>query len=120
MIVSDNEMSTAAAVINVEDALVPGTAYHATGELPCSTGTGQPMARCDFGVTREGPGSAIVTITKPDGRTRSVFFADGLAIGYDQSQADQGEFRAQRDNDLNIVFIGDERFEIPDAVVNGG
>ena len=102
------------------DALVPGTSYHATGDVPCAVGAGRPTGRCPFGVTREGNGSGIVIITKPDGRTRAIFFENGRATGYDMSQADPGEFGASRNGDLTIVTIGDERYEIPDAVIFGG
>lgn len=102
------------------DAKVAGTDFHATGSIPCSMGSGQPTGSCKFGVKREGGGSATVQVTKPDGRTRSIFFEKGKAIGYDQSQADRGEFKASKESDLNIVHIGGERYEIPDAVVSGG
>ncbi|MDV7392579.1 hypothetical protein RZS08_14530, partial [Arthrospira platensis SPKY1] len=39
------------------DAKVPGTDYHATGNIPCSMGGGQPTGQCPFGVKREGNGS---------------------------------------------------------------
>ena len=102
------------------DALVPGTNYHATGHVPCSIGGGQPTGQCAFGVKREGNGGGVVTITKPDGRKRTVFFEGGKAIGYDKSQADRGEFKATRRGDLTIIRIGKERYEIPDAVIFGG
>jgi hypothetical protein len=102
------------------DAKVPGTNYNATGNLPCSMGGGQPTASCSFGVTRQGNGNGIVTVTKPDGRTRAIFFKNGKADGYDQSQADTGGFSATKQGDLNIIRIGQERYEIPDAVIFGG
>ena len=102
------------------DAKVPGTDFHATGDIPCSTGGGQPTGQCPFGVKREGGGSGVVTVTKPDGRTRAIFFKRGRATGYDMSQADPGEFRASRQGDLNIIRIGRERYEIPDSVIFGG
>ena len=102
------------------DAKVPGTGYHATGDIPCSMGGGQPTSSCSFGVKREGSGSGVVTVTKPDGRTRAIFFDRGQVTGYDQSQADSGEFRASKQGDLNIIHIGRERYEIPDAVIFGG
>jgi hypothetical protein len=83
-------------------------------------GGGAATGMCPFGVKREGYGSGIVTITKPDGRTRSVFFQDGKAISYDFSQADPGEFRASKQDGLYIVRIGQERYEIPEAVIYGG
>jgi len=106
--------------IENEDALVPGTNYHATGKIPCSMGEGQPLTSCSYGVIREVKGSAMVTITKPDGRTRTVFFEDGKATGYDQSQADPGEFSFTKEGDLFIIHIGHERYEIPEAVIFGG
>lgn len=102
------------------DATVPGTNYNATGNIPCSMGGGQPTTSCSFGVTREGNGSGIVTVKKPDGRTRAIFFTNGKATGYDQSQADRGRFSATKQGDLNIIRIGQERYEIPDAVIFGG
>lgn len=102
------------------DATVAGTTYNATGNIPCSMGSGQPSGSCPFGVVRQGSGSGIVTVTKPDGRTRSIYFQSGLATGSDASQADPGAFRVEKEYDLNIVHIGDERYEIPDAVILGG
>lgn len=103
-----------------EDALVPGTNYNATGSIPCSMGGGQPTTSCRFGVVRKGNGTGTVTVTKLDGRTRTIFFENGKATGYDQSQADSGEFSASKQSDLNLVRIGQERYEIPDAVIFGG
>ncbi len=102
------------------DAKVAGTDFHATGNIPCSMGKGQPTGSCAFGVKREGNGSAMVTVTKVDGSKRVIFFEKGRAIGYDQSQADTGKFKAEKEADLNVIHIGDERYEIPDAVVQGG
>ena len=102
------------------DAKVSGTGFHVTGNIPCSMGKGQPTGSCVFGVKRESNGSAMVTVTKVDGSQRVIFFEKGRAIGYDQSQADSGEFKAQKEADLNIIHIGEERYEIPDAVVLGG
>ena len=36
------------------------------------------------------------------------------------SEADPGEFAAEKQSDLNIIHIGPERYEIPDAVIFGG
>ena len=101
------------------DAKVPGTNYHATTEIPCSM-PGAPPASCFAGVTRQGGGSGAVMVTKPDGRTRTIFFDKGRATGYDQSQADPGKFSASRQGDTTIVHIGQERYEIFDAMLFGG
>jgi hypothetical protein len=49
-----------------------------------------------------------------------IFFDNGAATGYDESQADPGEFSAERQSDVSIIYIGDERYEIFDAVIFGG
>jgi len=102
------------------DAKVPGTNYHATTEIPCSMGGGAPTTSCFAGVERQGGGSGMVTVTKPDGRTRTIFFEKGRATGYDQSQADSGKFSASRKGDITTVHIGQERYEIFDAMLFGG
>lgn len=102
------------------DKKVPGTSYHATGKIRCSMYRHQSMGNCNFGVKREGYGNATVSITRPDGMKRQIFFKHGNAIGYDQSQADPARFRAEKNSDLNIIYIGHEKYEIPDAVVSGG
>ena len=103
------------------DALVPGTDFHATGEIPCRRRSGQPMTSCRFGVRREGNGSALVTVFWPGGGSRAIFFEGGRVIGSDWSEADgEGSLSADRESDLTRVRIGTERFEIPDAVLDGG
>jgi hypothetical protein len=102
------------------DAKVPGTNYHATTNIPCSMGGGAPTTSCFAGVERRGGGSGMVTVTKPDGRTRTIYFEKGRATGYDQSQADPGKFSASRQGDTTIVHIGQERYEIFDAMLFGG
>ena len=105
--------------VDVKDALVAGTNYNATGKVPCQL-SGASRATCDFGVVREGNGNGYVTITKPDGSKRTIFFEEGKATGYDSSQADNQEFKAARESDMYIIHIGEERYEIPDAVIMGG
>lgn len=109
-----------AAAASQSDTKVAGTDYNATGEIPCAMGGGAPTGSCFFGVKREGNGSGIVTVTKSDGRTRAIFFENGVATSSDASQADGGEFRAEKQSDMNIIHIGEERYEIPDAVILGG
>ncbi len=75
------------------------------------------IGKCSFGVTREGGGSGIVTVTKPDGGTRSIFFEKGKGIGFDFGRVNPGGFSLGRQGDSTVVFIGGERCEIPDAVV---
>lgn len=97
------------------DALVPGTPYHATGEIPCARAAGQPMRPCQFGVVREGLGKATVTIST-DAGPRIVRFVRGAPVSSDAIGALTFIQRA----DLFLITIGDERYEIPEAVVTGG
>ena len=62
------------------DAQVPGTEFHATGELRCAVGAGQPMTACPFGVVREGGGTATVHVTRPDGADLTIRFDGGRAV----------------------------------------
>ncbi|MEX5729147.1 heat shock protein HslJ [Rhodovulum iodosum] len=95
--------------------------FDAIGRLPCAQTAGQPTARCEFGVARDGAGSATVIVIRPDGRQRALFFQDGELLGADTSQADgYPEYGATREADLTFVRVGDERYEIPDAVIFGG
>jgi hypothetical protein len=70
--------------------------------------------------SRAGGGYATVVIQRPDGRTRTLYFRMGRAIGADTSEADPGDFRATREADLHFIRVGSERYEIPDADILGG
>ena len=95
--------------------------FDATGPIPCAQQRGQAMSSCESGVARAGGGDATVIVTRPDGRKRALFFQMGRAIGADTSQADgYGEFRSERKGDLTKIRVGDERYEIPDAMIFGG
>lgn len=95
--------------------------FNATGPIPCARSKGQPMGQCTFGVARAGGGTATVVVTHADGRKRFIFFEKGKAVGADLSQADGNmTFRATKEADLYGIQAGDERYEIPEAVVFGG
>ncbi|WP_276391965.1 hypothetical protein [Eudoraea chungangensis] len=103
------------------DALVDNTEYNATGILPCKMDKEKAgFNNCDFGIKRENYGTGILTIRKPDGRSRSIFFEDGKAIGYDKSEADIGELDSSKSGDLYLIQIGEEQYQIPEAVIFGG
>lgn len=97
------------------DARVPGTSFHATGEVPCTMGTDAPK-RCPYGVIRSGPGKAEVHITPPGGTTRTLTFAGSQATA-PGSQS----IKADKQGDEWSIEVNDfERYRIPDAVINGG
>lgn len=95
--------------------------FDASGKIPCAQYKGQPMTQCEFKVARGTNGSATVVVTRPDGRTRAIFFEKGKATSADLSQADGNmKFRAKKKSDLFMIEAGNERYEIPEAVVFGG
>jgi hypothetical protein len=101
-----------------DDKLVPGTNYHAVGRVACTL-DGQPEVKdCEFGVTRGGSGIATVFITVPDGFVRVISF-DGGKVSPDSAVT---SFDYSREDDNTIVKVNrqDERYVIPDAVINGG
>ncbi len=103
------------------DAKVPGTDFHATGSIPCARSAGQPMTECQFGVTRERGASGMITVMWPDGGNRVIFYKNNTPSSYDQSEADGGaRMTVDNDNGLFKVRIGDQRFEIFEAMMTGG
>jgi hypothetical protein len=93
-----------------------GTPFDATGTVPCATAAGQPTRPCPFGVIREGPGNAGIWIAIGDGNERHILFEGGVPVATD-GDATLGY---DKDADLYLVRSGDERYEIPEAVVYGG
>lgn len=104
-----------------DDAKVPGTDFHATGVIPCARNAGQQTVPCNFGVIRAGGGSGTVTVFWPDGGNRVIFFESGKPVSFDESEADGGaNMTATQKAGLNMIYIGDQRFEIPESVIYGG
>lgn len=103
------------------DALVPGTPFHATGNINCARNSGQSYSSCSFGVVRTGGGSGTLTVFWPDGGQRVITFRGGDPVAYDRSEADGGaELRWSRVGDLTTITIGQQRFEVFEAILSGG
>jgi len=95
--------------------------FDATGNISCAQVLGQPMTACEFGVARAGGGYATVVATKPDGRTRMIFFRMGIPIGAGFFEVDgYSQFKAAKEGNLHLIRIDNEGYEIPEAVVLGG
>ncbi|HSM14618.1 MAG TPA: hypothetical protein VLA66_11180 [Thermoanaerobaculia bacterium] len=92
--------------------------FDAWGNVPCAQAPGQPMGQCEFAASRAGGGYATVVVEWPDGSSRAIYFRMGRPTGSDASG--EAGFDARQEGDLHLVRIGDERYEIPDAVVHGG
>ena len=92
-------------------ALAPGSV-----EVPCARYVGQPMERCAATVVHKGADKADVTVTWPDGGTRTISFYAGLPAGSNG----HSDFRFTREGSLSMIRVGvSERFEITDTVAFG-
>ncbi|QBX34352.1 SH3 domain-containing protein [Paracoccus liaowanqingii] len=93
-----------------------GTPFDATGMVPCAATAGTSMRSCPFGVVRQGPGSAGVWIAFDGGGERQILFEGGTPVATNLD----AKLTSERSGDVTLVRIGEERYEIPDALENGG
>jgi hypothetical protein len=100
------------------DALIPGTPYHASAEVPCVSGSSGKGASCKASVIRRASNSGTVVVTNPEGQKRQFLFVKGKAVASDQPE----KLSVQRRGDVSVLTLGEnfERYEIVDALVVGG
>jgi len=101
------------------DALIPGTAYHASAKIKCVPAFETAPRECVAFVIRRGfDGTATIDI--PGGaEKRSILFVKGKPTASTAQAMDALTF--ERRGDVTIVKLGaSERYEIPDALVTGG
>jgi len=102
-----------------EDALVPGTRFHASSSIPCvSMPYGDAKKEtCEVGVVRRGhDGTGTVEIRSGE-FVRRILFVAGKPVAADTSQ----EMSSSRQGDTTTVtFANGELHEIPDALLTGG
>jgi hypothetical protein len=107
----------AATAPSAGDALVPGTGYHATADITCTTSDGGTPGPCKAGVIRRAGGITTIELTTPDGGHRRIFFTNGQATGSDAAAS----LDVRRQDDVQIIRIGAiEVYRVPDAFVVGG
>ena len=99
------------------DALIPGTPYHASADVPCVSSSGK-ATRCKASVIRRINSSGTVVVTNPEGQKRQFLFVKGKAVASDQPE----KLSVQRRGDVSVLVLGEnvERYEIVDALVMGG
>lgn len=106
-----------------DDALVPGTTYHATAQISCAGYKGNAVGRCDAGVIRSEDGITI-EVMLANGTKRIIFFnPDGSFLTFSTAEADGTAamaMSARKKGDITIAKLGTEIYEIPDAFVIGG
>lgn len=101
------------------DALLPGTAYHASTTIKCVPAYERSPRDCQAFVIRRGfDGTATIDI--PGGaEKRSILFVKGKPTASNARAMET--LTAERQGDVTIVRLGaDERYEIPDALLTGG
>jgi hypothetical protein len=107
------------------DALVPGTDYDATAQVPCGFGGAEPTSNCPAGVKRSWgeDGTTLVEVSKPDGMKRALYFRGTTPYGADSAQADGSaawDFAVTRRGDRSVIEFGPETYIVVDAFVEGG
>jgi hypothetical protein len=107
-----------AATSAAEDALIPGTPFHASAKVVCTVPFEPKIKECDAFVIRRGfDGTATVEVRWGEGMKRRILFVRHEVVAADSPETPVFERRS----DFTIVRFGsDERFEIPEALVTGG
>ncbi len=112
----DQAKAASAAETQTVARLEPANAPGATTDIPCARYVGQPMARCAVNIVRKGTDKADITVTWPDGGTRTISFNAGMPASSDSGS----DFRFTREGSLNMIRVGaSERFEITDTLAFG-
>jgi hypothetical protein len=93
-----------------------GTPFDATGFVNCAATAAEEMRTCPFGLVRDGPGNAGVWIALGGGRERQILFEGGVPVATNVDAA----LTFDKTSDQFTIRLGDERYEFPEALVNGG
>lgn len=101
-----------------DDAVVPGTAFHATTTVRCGLAYQPDIHECEARVIRyDHGGTATVELLGPGGLVRRILFVKGRPTATDAIESPA----STRNGDTTTVTIGaDERYEVSDALVTGG
>ncbi len=101
-----------------EDALVPGSRFHAMGDINCKPGFSE-IQRCSAGVVRrDRNGTASIEISWGEYGKRRLLFIEAQLVATDAAQ----EWKLERNSrgDLRVNFGDDEYYEIPEVFLTGG
>ncbi|RQH07586.1 hypothetical protein D1Y85_07935 [Paraburkholderia dinghuensis] len=106
-------------------AAVPEHGYQSgvTGTLRCALRAEQRMRLCRFDLARHDDRTVAVVVHLPGGGTRAIFFGpDGTVVGVGRTAVDRpvrGNTSARKTGNVNLIFIGRERYEVRDEVIYG-
>lgn len=101
-----------------KDALIPGTKFHASAPMQCTPPFESKPQPCEAFVTRRGvDGTATVEVRTQNAMRRRILFVAGAPVASDSDEA----MAHSRDGDRTVVKFGaDERYDLPDALIQGG
>ena len=104
-----------------EDALIPGTPFHASAQITCVPYLETKPRDCEAFVTRRGfDGTGTVEIPGASAVTRSILFVKGKPVA-SNAPAATDPMTFERKGDTAVVRFGsEERYEIPNALLSGG
>ena len=100
------------------DALIPGTPYHAQAAIKCEPAYTQTRSCEAFVTRRDFAGTATVEIRWDETRRRHILFVKGRPAVADVPVSMR--FTKDAQGNYMIDFDGQDRFEIPEALVFGG
>lgn len=101
------------------DRKIPGTAFHASTDVPAYYYLDSKLTKCKAYVQRRGTDGTATVELRFGAMKRRVLFVKGQPTASDSSEP----FTYEREDDVTIVKFGDdpsERFEIPDVLLFGG
>jgi hypothetical protein len=93
-----------------------GVPFDATGSLSCAKTASAAMGSCLFGVVRDGLGKAGVWIAIGGSEERAIQFEGGVPVSADSG----APLSFKQNGDMFTISVGDESYQFPDALVNGG
>ena len=101
-----------------KDAVIRGTAFHASANTPCAKPSNPQVRQCDVYVIRRGyDGTATVEVQWPDGSKRSILFVKLQPVATDSLDT----MTYTRSGEVTAVSVGkDERADIHDVLLTGG
>ena len=88
--------------------------------LPCAQEQGQALGKCNAAVSRGVGGDATVVVTFQNGFARKLYFVHGEFVKASATMSGVGTDMDWRlANDVHLVRVDDQRFELPDRFVFG-
>lgn len=91
-------------------------------QIPCTRFRGQALKICSAVVKQAGVNTAAVRVSHPDGAVRTLVFRDGDFQGCQVDRGGCGGLRIQRarEDQLVLLRVGEERYEVPGTLISGG